>query len=297
MKLRVILIIVAIVIAAVAVFAVIAYISNVKTTAEKEVEKINVLVAIQNIPKDTFTDNLLSSKSVGLQAIPRKYLADGVLITLDDFKGFVTMAPISKGEQITSTKFVKPEQVGLSFNIPGDMVAIAISVNEDTGVSNLIKIGDMVNVIATFIPEANQAATTVAGQTATTAAGQTATTAAGTTTTVSTQAPETAGETLTGIKEATTKTILWNVKVLYIGTRAITAEEQKQQAGQILSNQAAKDAKAIKISTITLAVLPEDAEKLVFSEELGSVWLALVPSAGVQQKETPGRTFGNIFGE
>ena len=279
MKLRVILIIVAIIIAAVAVFAVIAYISNVKTTAEKEVEKIEVLVAIQNIPKDTFTDNLLSSKSIALQAIPRKYIADGVLTTLDDFKGFVTMAPISKGEQITSTKFAKPEQVGLAFNIPGDMVAIAISVNEVKGVSNLIKIGDMVNVIATFVPEASQTATT---------------TADGTTTTT-TQTAETTEETITGIKEAITKTILWNVKVLYIGTRAITSEEQKQQTGQILSSQAAKDQTALKISTITLAVSPEDAEKLVFSEELGFVWLALVPTAGIQEKETLGRTYNNIF--
>jgi len=289
MKLRVILIIVAIIIAAVAVFAVIAYISNLKTKAEKEVEKIEVLVAIQNIPKDTYSDNLLSSKSVALQAIPRKYIADGVLTTLDDFKGFVTMAPISKGEQITSTKFVKPEQVGLSFNIPGDMVAIAIAVNEVKGVSNLIKIGDMVNVIATFKPEENQ--------TATTAAAQTATTAATGTTTVSTQAAETTEETLAGIKEAITKTILWNVKVLYIGTRAITAEEQKTQTGKILSSQAEKDKTTLKISTITLAVSPEDAEKLVFSEELGFVWLALVPSSGVLEKETPGRTYNNIFGE
>ena len=62
------------------------------------------------------------------QAIPRKYIAEGVLTTLDDFKGFVTISPISKGEQITSTKFVKPEQVGLAFNLPADMVAISIPV-------------------------------------------------------------------------------------------------------------------------------------------------------------------------
>ena len=281
MKLRVILIIVAIIIAAVAVFAVIAYISNVKATAEKEVEKIEVLVAIQNIPKDTFTDNLLSSKSIALQAIPRKYIADGVLTTLDNFKGFVTMAPISKGEQITSTKFVKPEQVGLAFNISGDMVAISIPVDEVIGVSNLISIGDMVNVIATFMPESNQAETTAAAET----------------TTVSTQAPETTEETLAGIKEPITKTLLWNVKVLYLGTREITAEEQKEAESTILSNQAARDQNAIIVNTVTLAVSPEDAEKLVFSEEMGLVWLALVPSEGVEVKETPGRTYENIFEE
>jgi pilus assembly protein CpaB len=277
MKLRAILIIAAVIIAAVAVFAVLAYVTNVRTTAEKEVEKIEVLVAVQNIVKDTFADNLLSSKSVELQAIPRKYLAEGVLTQLDDYKGFVTMAPISKGEQITSTKFVKPEQIGLAFNIPKDMVAIAISVNEVKGVSNLINIGDMVNVIATFVPESTQTAAT-----ATTAAAVGTATATETTTAA-------------GIKEPITKTVLWNVKVLYIGTRSITAEEQKQQNEQILSSQAAKDQTALKISTITLAVSPQDAEKLVFSEENGFVWLALVPTTGVQQKETQGQTYNNIF--
>ena len=280
MRLRVILMIVAIIIAGVAVFGVIAYISNIRQTAEKEVEKIEVLVAVQNIPKDTFVEDLMSSKSVELLAIPRKYIAEGVLTTLDNFKGFVTISPISKGEQITSTKFVKPEQAGLAFNIPGDMVAISIPVDEVIGVSNLISIGDMVNVIATFKPEEKQAET------------------AADTTTVETQAVE-AGqeEILTEIKEPITKTLLWNVKVLYLGTREITAEEQKEKDSKILSNQAEKDAKAIIVNTVTLAVSPEDAEKLVFSEEMGLVWLALVPSEGVEVKETPGRTYKNIFEE
>ena len=280
MRLRVILMIIAIIIAGVAVFGVIAYISNIRQTAEKEVEKIEVLVAVQNIPKDTFVDDLILSKSVELQAIPRKYIAEGVLTTLDNFKGFVTISPISKGEQITSTKFVKPEQVGLAFNIPGDMVAISIPVDEVIGVSNLVSIGDMVNVIATFKPQEKQAETAIA------------------TTTVETQAVENGEEEiLTEIKEPITKTLLWNVKVLYLGTREITAEEQKEKDSKILSTQAEKEKTTIKINTVTLAVSAEDAEKLVFSEEMGLVWLALVPSDGIEVKETPGRTFKNIFEE
>ena len=70
-----------------------------------------------------------------------------------------------------------------------------------------------------------------------------------------------------------------------------------RDSSKILSNQAAKDEKAIIVNTVTLAVSPEDAEKLVFSEEMGLVWLALVPSEGVEVKETPGRTYKNIFEE
>lgn len=279
MKLRAVLIIIAIILAAVAVFAVITYTSNIKQTAEKEVEKIEVLVAAQNIPKNTYTDNLLSSKSVVLQAIPRKYLADGVLTSLDDYKGFVTIGPISIGEQITSTKFARPEQISMTFNIPSDMVAISIPVNEVIGVSNLINVGDMINVIATFKPETSQNTST----TQQTTGAQTQ------------EAAATTEETLTSLKEPITKTILWNVKVLYIGTRTVTAEEQKEKTSKILSTQTQTEKTPIKVSTVTLAVLPEDSEKLVFSEEMGSVWLALVPSEGVQEKETLGRTYNNIF--
>jgi pilus assembly protein CpaB len=282
MKLRVILLILAIIIAGVAVVGVVAYITNIKQTAEQEVEKIEVLVAVQNIPKDTFVEELISANSVQLVAIPRKYIADGVLTTLDDFKGFVTISPISVGEQITTTKFVKPEQVGLAFNISKDMVAISIPVDRISAVSNLIRIGDMVNVIATFSDIGISSAE-----------NQTTTTTTAETTTAPAQAPETFQETQT-----VTKTLLWNVKVLYLGTREITAEEQKTIGSSILSNQAAKSGSGvISINTVTLALSVADAEKLVFTEQMGSVWLVLVPAGGIEMKEGPGSTFNNIFGQ
>jgi pilus assembly protein CpaB len=274
--------IVAILIAGVAVFGVVSYISNIRLAAEKEVEKIEVLVAVNNIPKDAFVSELLISKSVELQAIPRKYIADNVLTTLDNYKEYVTISPISKGEQITSTKFVKPEQVGMAFNIPADMVAISIPVDEVVGVSNLISIGDMVNVIATFKPEKEEeeAATGTTAETAETAAAQ---------------AVEPEEELVSEIKEPITKTLLWNVQVLFIGTREITIEEQKPTEEKILSTQTEKEKTTIKVRTVTLALTPEDSEKLVFSEEMGLVWLALVPSEGVAVKDTAGRTYINIF--
>ncbi|GAH69116.1 unnamed protein product, partial [marine sediment metagenome] len=152
MRLRIILLIVAIILGVVAVVAVVSYISSIRTSVEEEVEKVEVLVAAQNIPKETPVETIIAADAVITEAIPRKYLADGVLTTLDNYEGYVTAAPINKGEQITSTKFVKPEQIGLAFMIPGDMVAISIPVNEVIGVSNLINVGDKVNVIATFSP-------------------------------------------------------------------------------------------------------------------------------------------------
>jgi len=265
MRLRIILLIVAIILGVVAVVAVVSYISSIRTSVEEEVEKVEVLVAAQNIPKETPVETIIAADAVTTEAIPRKYLADGVLTTLDNYEGYVTAAPINKGEQITSTKFVKPEQIGLAFMIPSDMVAISIPVNEVIGVSNLINVGDKVNVIATFSPPGEEAAE---------------------------ETEETLAEEVV-IEKEITKTLLWNVEVLYIGTRIVIVEEE--EAGEVLGGETKKEIKSSDIRTATLAVTPEDSEKLVFTEETGSVWLALLPVDGIERIETPGRTLDNIF--
>jgi Flp pilus assembly protein CpaB len=157
--------------------------------------------------------------------------------------------------------------------IPDDMVAISIPVNEVIGVSNLIEVGDMVNVIATVEPAQQEDAEAAA------------------------EAEETiaeAEEALIIVQEEITRTLLWNVEVLYIGTRTVTAQET-DQAGGILGGETQKETKAPDIKTVTLAVTPEDSEKLVFTEEMGRVWLALIPTSGIEKEDTPGRTFDNIF--
>ncbi len=282
MRLRIVLLFVAIILGAVAVVAVIAYINNIRATVEEEVEKIEVLVAAQNIPKETPVEILITSEAVILEAIPRKYLADGVLISLQDYEGYVVASPINKGEQITSTRFIKPEDLGMAFNIPDDMLAISIPINEVIGVSNLINVGDIVNIIATFKPSETQVEAIEERPE------------------VEEIVPE-AGEIPSGIEEEIpkiiteiTKTLLWNVEVLYIGTRTIIIEEPDETA-DVLGTAQTREEQSEDIRTITLAVTPEQSEKLVFTEEMGSVWLALLPVDGVEKEETTGQTYDNIF--
>ena len=135
MRLRIVLLLIAIILGVVAVIAVVAYINNIRATVEEEVEKIEVLVATQNIPKETPVELLITNEAVVLEEVPRKYLADGVLISLQDYEGYVVASPINKGEQITSTRFIKPEDIGMSFIVPDDMLAISIPINEIIGVS------------------------------------------------------------------------------------------------------------------------------------------------------------------
>jgi len=280
MKLRIVILLIAIILGIVAVIAVMGYINSIRASVEEEVEKVEVLVAAENIPKETTVESILASESVVLEAIPRKYLANGVLTSLDNYKGYVVAAPINLGQQITSTAFIKPEEIGLSFMVPDGMVAISIPVNEVIGVSNLMNIGDFVNVIATFQPTEEEELEDVLDK----YFGEEA---------------ELAEEVLAeieqekGITEAITKTLLWNVEVLYIGKKTIYKKPVETE-GQLLESTRAEEV-AEEVNTVTLAVTPNDSEKLVFTEEMGLVWLALLPVEGIEEVETEGSTFKNIL--
>ncbi|MGM0368626.1 MAG: Flp pilus assembly protein CpaB, partial [Actinomycetota bacterium] len=255
------------------------YINSIRSTVEEEVEKVEVLVAAENIPKDTTVETMLATESVKKEAIPRKYLANGVLTSLDKYQGYVVAAPINEGEQITTTNFIKPEDIGMAFMVPEGMVAVSIPVDEVIGVSNLINTGDYVNVIATFQPTEEEEIEDVLDE----YFGEEE---------ISEEILE-EFEAEKGITEAITKTLLWNVEVLYIGKRTVYKQTVEEE-GTILESTTAEESSE-EIRTVTVALTPEDSEKMVFTEQMGLVWLALLPVDGIEEEETPGSTFKNIL--
>ncbi len=277
MKLRIVILFIAIILGAVAVIAVLGYVNSIRASVAEEVAKVEVLVAVENIPRETTVESIVSAQSMALEAIPRKYLADGVLTSVENYMGYVVAAPINRGQQVTSTSFIKPEDIGMSFVVPSDMVAVSIPVNEVKGTSNLINIGDFVNVIATFQfseEEQYEAARDLGDEELAEEAY------------VFTEDDE-------SIIGAITKTVLWNVEVLYIGKRTLTRQTVETE-GQIIETFQAEETTE-EIRTVTLALTPEDSERIVFSEEMGLVWLALVPMGGIEPGDTEGCTFGNVF--
>ncbi len=279
MKLRITLLILAVILAAAAVVGVKAYINSIETSADEEAEEVEALTAEQNIPEGTTVETLISENMVETKGISRKYLVGGVLASLDGYEGYVAAVPINKGEQITASKLIRPEEMVPEFTVPEGMVAVSIPINEITGVSNLINIGDRVNIIATFFsfPREEEAASTeVPAEEATHAEG-------GESEVTEAEAAETEGASIK-VEEEITKTLLWNVEVLYLGIRVISPDKT--------------EASSDGTGAVTLAVTPQDSEKLVFVEEMeenGDIWLALVPAGGIEKEETPGRTIDTIL--
>jgi len=307
MKIRIVLLVLAIVFGIAAVFGVMIYLGNVRASAEKESELVSVLVAAKTIPKDISADLLLSEKFVEKKQVPSKYIAEGAIDSLDKYKGYITVEQLSKGEQMTSLKLMKTEDVNLAFIIPDGLMAVSVPYDEIKGVSNYVKSGDKVSLIATF-EGGDSVILTKEGlmnlilkdsQDSTTASKDTAA-AQGTTGFGFFSLSDTAkkAEEIMGGKDYVifplTKILLWNVQVLSIGVNVASTPQSNDTAGSSAAA-STKTGGAETFKTVTLAVTPEQAEKLIFAQELGRVWFALMPSKGINEQETPGRTYYNII--
>lgn len=287
MKIRILLLFLAIIFGVAAVFGVMFYINNIRSKVQTEGTKVEVLVAKLDIAKDTPVHSLLSQQLVAIEEIPQQFVVGGALKSLEGFEGFLVASPISVGEQITAKKFVAPEELGFSLIVPEGMVAISISISEVKGVSNLLNIGDRVNVIATFAPESKQLALMCAGQ-----EPEQVETVSEDGTVIITEKIDAKQvlESDWSVKQDMTKTLLWDVEILYIGVRDRGFKEEEQTVS------ASTEKEATDTRTVTLALSPEQAEKLVFSDEFGTLRLALLPADGsVQETDTGGMTFQNIF--
>jgi len=96
--------------------------------------------------------------------------------------------------------------------------------------------------------------------------------------------------------ESLTKILLQKVKVIAVGVRVGAEREQNSQvkvAGSAETPQNNSGSSGGK--TVTLALSPADAERLVFSQEKGRVWLGLHPSTNAKDVSTEGRTLQSVF--
>ncbi len=284
MKIRILLLFLAVIFGVAAVFGVMLYINSIRSDVETEGITGEVLVANQDIEKDTPVEVLIENNMVDIEEIPQQFIVKDSLMSIEGFERFLVAAPISIGEQITAKKFISPEDAGFSLVVPEGMVAISISINEVKGVSNLVNVGDKVNVIVTFSPEPSQLAFMYSDEEI-----EEIGTVLGDGTVEYTQRvnADDLKETEWSVKQDITKTLLWSVEVLYVGVRERSSTpETDQTAPEIVG----------ETRTVTLALTPAQSEKLVFSDEFGNIRLALLPVDGrIMEEDTGGMTFENIF--
>ena len=156
-KQRLIILIVGVVLGLISILMVSSYVKDMDKTARKEaaktLEKLRqnqavVLVASRDIPANTPIQSAMLETSI----VPREYVQPQAATSLDRVSGMTTIAPISRGEQISLTKLSSAGQVAkrrdLSSITPFGKRAVSINAENINEVSSLIKPGDNVDLIA-----------------------------------------------------------------------------------------------------------------------------------------------------
>lgn len=182
------------------------------TTKAEVIEYVNVYVAAKTMPEKY----LIKEQDIRQFKVTKEYVGKNAVMNAADIIGKRLKDRIIEGEQILLDRLVSDENVTLSFNIPKGKRAISVNVSEQTQVANLLRPGDMVDVIGNF-PEKDQTNPDI------------------------------------------TKIILQNIQVLALGQKTNLSEEEKNELPK----------------TVTLAVLPQEAEKLSFAAQFGTITLAL----------------------
>ncbi len=149
---------IAVVCAAAAALLMVVYLRSLAPTQpapQPQVETVAVPVPVAALAIGT----RLTSAQLTTKHILKDSLPTGAILTAEELEGQVLSADAPAGQPILRTQLVAyTPQAGLAFVVPDGMRAVTVAVDNISGVSDFLKLGDRVDVLATF--EAQQQAIT-----------------------------------------------------------------------------------------------------------------------------------------
>jgi pilus assembly protein CpaB len=293
---RAIVLLVALILAGLAAWAVWNYLQNVENEITAGQEAVSVFRAGETINEGTDGAILLSDfNSQGELIVAGEDEAEDVpadAITSAEqlnqvLQGKVAAGPISAGSILTESQWttITVNVIPLAEEIPSGKQAMTISTDNVRGVNGFVEPGDRVNMIITvdigfeLLPEEFSGATVAPD-----------------TTTEGTPAQEAEQTVVTY-----TRFVLQGLPVMATG-RDIRPEEGAPEQVEVTEDTtpegeaaAAEEEETGNDTTFTLEVTPEQAERIAYAVENGSIWLTLVPGDFVEV-ETSGVIIDNLFG-
>jgi pilus assembly protein CpaB len=251
MRSRGLVVALAVLLAVAAAGAVVLYTNGVKKAAESGGSLTTVIVATQDIPANTNLDDLIQNGGFKELSVPADAVVDGAITSLAELRGQTTTAPVVANEQLTASNLSGGEQVeGGMLGISKGHEAVTIKLNAPQGVNGNIQRGDNITVFATFT-----GASIIKGGTIQELLNGTATT------TDRQDLPD------------FTATLIPTVRVLQVVNPGIDAN----------GNATGDDV------TLTLDLLPADAQNLILANQTGTLYIGLLPP-GEDGHVIPGST-------
>ncbi len=200
--------------------------------------------------------------------------------------GRVAVGPISDNEILTTDQWVEltVDITPLAEQIPSGKQALTVSTDQVRGVNGFIQPGDRINAILTIDIEFELLPESAPGFG------------------IPDEDPEEGEEAAEEESEVVSlsRYVMQGIPVLAVG-RDVRAQEGERQEVTVTEGEGAEGATeggggeaAAPATVFTLEVDPEQAERMVYAFEHGSVWLTLVPEDFVEV-DTSGITINNLF--
>jgi pilus assembly protein CpaB len=240
MRSRGLVVAIAIVLAVGAAAAVVLYTQGVKEEAKAGGELNTVIVATQEIPANQRLDPLIDQGVFQEIEVPESALVGGVVTTLTELEGVTTTVPILANEQISTSRLSTAEQNPNIVGVSEGHVGLSVELDAPRGGVGNINPGDNVQVFATY-----QGVTVIPGNLRQYLTQPTAVQAG-----ADKKVPD------------FTVTLIPDVRVLRIQNPQVDTETGRSDSSRI---------------QVTLDLLPQDAQNLVFAQENALIWLGLLP--------------------
>lgn len=276
---RVIAAVVAIILAAVAALLVLNYAAQADDRALADMETDNVYVAAGPIPEGTGAEQLAAL--VETKAVPRQFQVEGRITDLDDLDGRVAVADIAVGEQLRVGRFATPDELRArgEFALPEEaenLHQVTIPLENPRALGGSIAPGDLVGVFGSFEVKTD-------GKYGVDEDGNVVRVTAPSDGEDSDASSDESGDSSEGDTVDMTDLLLHKVLVVRVEGGYVAPPPAAQEGEEEVSPEEAGPADVINV---TLALGAEDAGRVVFAQEFGTVWLSLEPE-GADDEETP----------
>ena len=240
MRSRGLVVALAVVLAIVAAAAVILYTNGVKNDAVTGGALSVVVVSTQDIAANTNLNPLLEQGAFTELKVPTDAVVDGAVTSLNVLSGETSTAPILANEQIPLERLSSGEApAGGNLGITKENVAVSVALDVPQGGAGTINIGDSVVVYGTF-----QDIKVISGDLRKILAGS-----------------ETSGPSNLQLPDFTA-TIVPEARVLSIQNPVVTPDGRADEGDKIL---------------LTLDLSKQSAQNVVFAQEIGLVYVGLLP--------------------
>jgi Flp pilus assembly protein CpaB len=250
MRSRGLVVAIALVLAVAAAAAVVLYTQGVKESGGQG-ELTPVIVSTQEIPANQRLDPLIDQGVFTEIEVPSDALVPGAVQNVEELRGVTTTTPILMNEQISTARLSIADERPNALGITEGHVAVSVEIDAPQGGVGNIQPGDNVSVYATY-----QSVEVIGAnvQQVVRNPGSLA------------QAPRVQ-------LPSFTLTLIPTVRVLKIQNPPVDVETGRSDSSRI---------------QVTLDLLPEDAQNLVFAQENARIWLGLLPpnEEGVKQPGT-----------